>query len=260
MLTPEEQTQFREEFQQKEAEIQRNIAVYLSALVVIAGWVFGPQARPIFQILLGNDGANIFAVFAVLAVNVVFTCFLVYKSIEIHEIMQFVVLLSPSDSALQYWESWRRSPQSLTKKFWVRQHYMVAIGLIPFWVSVLMLWGTHHLIWQSPVALAQEIYQIQAAEPSKSVAITPSVAVSSPWSDNLARMIQSARIWWRVVFCFHYIPLLFFAVTWIVANRQWVRIRHLKSDVPDFHALDTIPNPAIPPFEPTDTSLVDLEE
>src|SRR5436309_5162270 len=115
LLTDDEQNQFREEYRQKEAEVQKNIAVYLSALVVATGWIFGPQSRPILQIFLGNDGMNIFGVLILIAVNVIFTCFLTYKSIEIHETMQFVTYLSPHETGLQYWESWRRSRQSLTK-------------------------------------------------------------------------------------------------------------------------------------------------
>jgi hypothetical protein len=58
LLNDAEQKLFREEYQQKETEIQKNIAVYLSALVVATGWVFGPQSKPIIQICLAVCGES----------------------------------------------------------------------------------------------------------------------------------------------------------------------------------------------------------
>ena len=44
----------------------------------------------------GNGGYNVLAAYVVIGVNIVFSCFLTYKSIVIHETMQFVTLLLAS--------------------------------------------------------------------------------------------------------------------------------------------------------------------
>jgi hypothetical protein len=248
LLTDDEQKQFREEYQQKEAEVQKNIAVYLSALVVATGWIFGPQAKPVLQIFLGSDGMNIFGVLILIAVNVVFTCFLTYKSIEIHEIMQFVTYLSPVQTGLQYWESWRRSQQSLTKKGFVRQHYMGAIILVPFWVSLLLLAATHHWIWTDAKTLAQEIQKAQESaktsqpitqsQGAPSTASGGSTAPSQEFVHRLGLTLHIARVWWYIVAAFHYIPLLFFAVSWLAGSKKWKEIQNLQPSKPSFDKLE----------------------
>jgi hypothetical protein len=252
LLTDDEQKQFREEYQQKEAEVQKNIAVYLSALVVATGWIFGPQAKPVLQMFFGNDGMNIFGILILIAVNVVFTCFLTYKSIEIHEIMQFVTYLSPIETGLQYWESWRRSKQSLTKKGFVRQHYMAAIVLVPFWVSLLLLATTHHWIWTEPRILADEIQKIQAESAKSSQPNTQAQGASLPTygantepskavEDRLSKTLGTAKAWWYAVAVFHYIPLLFFGVSWLAGGKKWKEIQKLQLSKPEFKELKPIP-------------------
>src|ERR1039457_1779914 len=65
LLKPVEATQFREDFRQKEQEIQKNIGIYLSALVVATGWIVGPQARPLDELFLGNEGRNLYGIFVI---------------------------------------------------------------------------------------------------------------------------------------------------------------------------------------------------
>ena len=74
-LTEREQETFRRDFQDKEREIQRYIGVYLSGLVIVTGWVIGPQSRPILAMALGNDGYNVYAFLIFLVLNIVFTNF-----------------------------------------------------------------------------------------------------------------------------------------------------------------------------------------
>lgn len=248
LLNDEEQKQFRAEYQQLENEVQKNIAVYFSALVVAAGWIFGPQSKPIIQIFLGNEGTNIFGLLILLGVNVIFTSFLTYKSIRIQEIMQFVAYLSPSDCGIQYWESWRRSPQSLTKKAFARQHHMATIILVPFWVSIFLLWGTHHLIWTNPRDLAKELQRFErdgviATDPSAPIASSSTAAtvpaLVPPSKDSIERIgyrLGIAKRWWWAALVFHYIPVIFFAVSWPVANKKWSEIQKLKT-MPDFKNL-----------------------
>src|SRR6478672_2690891 len=89
LLDKDAQKEFRADYRQTESEVQRNIAVYLSALVIATGWVFGPQSKPIEQLFLGNEAANLFGFIILIAINAIFASFLTYKSIQIHEIMQF---------------------------------------------------------------------------------------------------------------------------------------------------------------------------
>src|SRR5438270_6595266 len=88
LLDKDAQEAFRTDYRQTETDVQKNIAVYLSALVIATGWVFGPQSKPIEQLFLGNEGANLFGFIILMAINAIFASFLTYKSVQIHEIMQ----------------------------------------------------------------------------------------------------------------------------------------------------------------------------
>ncbi|HJS82853.1 MAG TPA: hypothetical protein VJ742_08490, partial [Nitrososphaera sp.] len=114
-LTDRELETFRRDYQDKEREIQRYIAIYLSGLVLVTGWIIGPQSRPLLVMALGNSGYNLYAFLIFVVLNIVFTNFLIYKSIIIHEITQFMTVVAKPDSGFVYWDSWRRSPQSATK-------------------------------------------------------------------------------------------------------------------------------------------------
>ena len=54
LLTKEEQDSFREDFRETEKEIQKYIGVYLSGLILVTGWIVGPQSKPVLEIALGN--------------------------------------------------------------------------------------------------------------------------------------------------------------------------------------------------------------
>jgi hypothetical protein len=50
LLTKEEQDSFREDFRETEKEIQKYIGVYLSGLILVTGWIVGPQSKPVLEI------------------------------------------------------------------------------------------------------------------------------------------------------------------------------------------------------------------
>ncbi|HET6972883.1 MAG TPA: hypothetical protein VFH96_02600, partial [Pyrinomonadaceae bacterium] len=143
-LTQKEQEVFRKDLQDKEREIQRYIGVYLSGLVLVTGWIIGPQSRPLLVMALGNNAYNVFAFLIFVVLNVLFINFLIYKSILIHEIAQFIAYLSEPESGFLYWESWRRSPQSASRR--VRTTYTVLLAVLPISVSFLIMYGLWKLL------------------------------------------------------------------------------------------------------------------
>ena len=256
LLDKDAQKEFRADYRQTEAEVQRNIAVYLSALVIATGWVFGPQAKPIEQLFLGNEGVNLFGFIILMAINAIFASFLTYKSVQIHEIMQFVTMLSPMDSPLLYWEAWRRSSKWSLSKGLTRVLYFVAISLVPLWVSGLLAWGTLHYTWQAPCDIAAKIQKMQddralsnlaeKAKDSNSGRAEPKLPKSSDAAPNCETDTMLGALKVRVeprlrlanwcllsVGIFHFIPIWFFIVTWLSADRKWAKIRKLRN-LPDF--------------------------
>jgi hypothetical protein len=256
LLDKDAQKEFRADYRQTESEVQKNIAVYLSALVVATGWVFGPQSKPIEQLFLGNEAVNLFGFIILIAINAIFASFLTYKSIQIHEIMQFVTMLSPDDSPLQYWEAWRRSGKWSLSKGLTRILYFVAISLVPLWVSGILLWGTLHYIRQDPRDIAVKIQQMEEPRASADAKQADSSqhssggksdskisAPSQQDSEKEARLdaltkrvaprLRLAKCCLIVVSVFHSIPIWFFLVTWLGADSKWKKVRQFKN-MPDF--------------------------
>lgn len=143
----------------------------LSGLVLITGWLIGPQTKPLIKMALDNYGYNLFGFLIVVALNVIFTCFLIYKSLNIHEIMQFVVVHSERESPLNYWEAWRRSSQSATNRGLVRGIYNgLVLSALPLFVSIGILVPLGFLIHLgNPQSLAEQLKQFE----------TPFAAVTS---------------------------------------------------------------------------------
>jgi hypothetical protein len=214
-LTDKEQETFRRDFQDKEREIQRYIGVYLSGLVIVTGWVIGPQSRPVIAMALGNGGYNIYAFLIFLVLNIVFTIFLINKSLVIHEITQFMTYLAKPDSAYVYWDRWRRSRQSATRP--VRAIYTMSLAVLPFCASAILMYGVWHVVFRDPASLVQ---QLQNSEPA-------SVAVSAPPS-NLASVFRWAKVWFAIVAVLHFFPVYFFWQNWIPTKRRWKRIHELR--------------------------------
>jgi hypothetical protein len=229
-LTDKEQETFRRDFQDKEREIQRYIGVYLSGLVIVTGWVIGPQSRPIIAMALGNGGYNIYAFLIFLVLNVVFTLFLINKSLIIHEITQFMTYLAKSDSSYVYWDGWRRSRQSATKP--VRSIYTASLGVLPICVSVLLMYGVASVLYRDPAALLQQLQQSEnAAAPQDNRSLNSEsheVIVADISSEHLASVYRWAKVWFAIVGALHFFPLYFFYHNWIPTKRRWERIHQLQ--------------------------------
>jgi hypothetical protein len=184
-LTDKEIEVFREDYREKDREIQRNIGIYLSGLVLITGWLIGPQTKPLLKMALDNYGYNLFGFLIVVALNVIFTCFLIYKSLIIHEIMQFVVVHSPRENALNYWEAWRRSKQSATNNGGIRKIYNgLVLTMLPLFVSIGIMIPLGYLIhFENPQNLAALLKQFEpppaAATTNTQPNIPPTTIVES---------------------------------------------------------------------------------
>src|SRR5947199_331108 len=118
---------FREEYLALERSVERYVSVYLSALAVAATWLLGPASVDPRTILSGHGGSNIYSVITLALVNLVLVCVVLFKGIQIHEVMQFATVRSPKTSVIDGWEIWRRHPFSLSKPIRVL-HYGISSG------------------------------------------------------------------------------------------------------------------------------------
>jgi hypothetical protein len=226
-LTPKEQETFRRDFQEKEREIQRYIGVYLSGLVLVTGWIIGPQSKPLISMILGNDGYNLYALLLLVVLNVIFINFLIYKSLIVHEVTQFVSYLSGPDSAFNYWESWRRSRQSVTKP--VRTIYTISLALLPVFISALIMFILWLYIYGDAQAAADKLNQIEPSRPGVD-------------ARHLAAVFQRAKYSYWVVAALHLIPLYFFYHNVRPTNRRWAIIERLRGSESSFEELDPSPS------------------
>lgn len=228
-LNDKEQETFRRDFQDKEREIQRYIGVYLSGLVIVTGWVIGPQSRPVIAMALGNGGYNIYAFLIFLVLNIVFTIFLINKSLVIHEITQFMTYLAKPDSSYVYWDSWRRSPQSATKP--VRAIYFVSLAVLPLCASALLLYGVGHVIFRDPHQLLQQLSGSESGD----------LKAASLSFEQLGSVYRYARIWFVIVGALHFFPFYFFYHNWLPTRRRWKQIHQLRGSEGWFDELKKLP-------------------
>jgi hypothetical protein len=216
-LSPEEAAAFREDYREKEKEVQRYINVYLAALAAAVGWIIGPQSRPIFLMAVGNQGYNVYAILAFVLVNAMFTSFMIFKGIVIHETMQFVAVLSPPDSVWNSWEGWRRSSHALTNtgKPSVRVIYFIILGLLPGVVSLVILYHLAGLLLSSPTAIGSTLNHY---------AETVGSQADVPKPEQLARVFPVAWYWLWFAAAFHLVPLWFLVVQEVKAKTNWRQI------------------------------------
>lgn len=232
-LTSEEITVFREEFQEKEREIQRNIGIYLSGLVLVTGWLIGPQTKPLIKMALDNYGYNLFGFLGVVALNVVFTCFLIYKSLIVHEITQFIAVHSKPYSVFNYWEAWRRSVQSVTKP--VRIVNSVILAVLPVFVSAALLLPVGLLLFfGDPVTLSAELRQLDIRGDG-----TLPVVFTTP--EQLAYAFRLVKIGFVSVSLLHLLPIWFLYENVKPTNDRWNEIHTKRVQAPDYKDLDNVP-------------------
>lgn len=249
-LTDSEQLMFRKDFQDKEGEIQKSIIVYLSALVAIAGWLIGSQSKGALELALGNGGYNIYAWLFALIVNIVFSCFLTYKGIIIHDLMQFVYYLSPKQTGLLYWEQWRRSP--LSRSLRTRNVYHALLALPPIIVAAIVTAALGVLLFSNPSDLMSSMShakdgpdvllakQTSSATGENLSATTESAINTRIASENIRSTFRLARWIWLFVLLLHSFPIWFFVESVIPVNRQWAALRRLRPELPVFGGLSRL--------------------
>jgi len=144
-LSEAEAVSFREDLRSADQEVQSYFRVYyIIGLIGVAAWLISPEVKPLKQLVLGNDGYNILVPIAIACLNAVSTTYLLHKSIEIHEIAQFISYASKASSGFLSWEEWRRSSVSATRVS--RPMYFVFLIIVPGLVSTLLLWLSWRII------------------------------------------------------------------------------------------------------------------
>ncbi len=254
-LTEREQVQFRKDFQDKEKEIQKYTNVYLSALVIVAGWIIGPESRGALTLFLGNNGYNMCAWYLVVVVNMVFTCFLIYKSILIQEIMQFITYLSPRECGLQYWEAWRRSTQSASKP--VRKLYFFVISSVPILTSIVIMLFLGFILIRSPDEVRSWVAPAPVRAAPKATRRNPIAghegssnvqqeSLPLPDADRFREAFLISRVLWVVVALLHIIPSKFVRENSSMGRQlmlRWNTLQHLHPESPTFEPLIAEPYP-----------------
>ncbi len=213
-LTPDEEAALREDFRGNEREIQKSFWMYITALLVLLAAIVGAGSRPLLRMVTGNGGYNAIAFLALAVCNVMYTCYLLYRSLSIHETMQLLILLSPPESGLLNWEAWRRSNQSATRP--VRAVYMAVLFGLPLLVSIAILGGLARVLRDTHL-------------------------LDGRWGALWAG-------WW-IVLAFHALPFWFGYHNMVPTSRRWKVIASLKGLEPSFFDV-TEPEPgAAPPPE-----------
>lgn len=220
-LTSNHLAAFRKDFQDKEGEINKYISVYLSALAVVTGWIIGPTSKSAITLLVGNNAYNLVLWFAIVFINIVFSTFLAYKGLIIHDIMQFVTYDAPLADGLLAWESWRRSTHSATVR--VRTMYTITIAAIPTVIAIILMAVLCWFLVQSPQQL---ITWAKSADGSANYDL---------------RQVTHARIlgWclWLLLLALHAVPLRMFVESAGPTQRRWQEILALRPDIPRFENL-----------------------
>ena len=235
-LNETELSAFRQEFQEKEKEIQKYIGVYLSGLVLVTGWIIGPQSAPILKMVLGNGGYNIYGVMVIVSLNVLFTCFLLYKSLIVHEINQFITYQTPNEAGFKYWEAWRRGKYSATRL--ARPFYSGLLAILPIAISALLLFGLWKLFHANSQDLVDQLTRIETSQTvvegrSSTTPIVPGVF-------DLSVVLNNAKYWFYALLGFHILPLFFFFLNWIPNDRRWEKLIKLRGKKISYADLDAI--------------------
>ena len=239
-LTKEEQDSFREDYRETEKEIQKYIGVYLSGLVLVTGWIIGPQSKPVLEIALGNGGYNVLGLLLIVVLNVLFISFLIYKSVIVHEITQFMAYLSGPESGFNYWESWRRSPQSATKP--VRKLYTILLGILPLIASIVIMFGVGLLLFRAePAHLAGQLNEIKTSVAAAGA--TPGGLVTP---EQLASAFTLERWVYGFVLLAHVIPFIFFYHNVRPTNKRWEAIKKMRGSEELFQELRAGEAPQLP--------------
>lgn len=236
-LTQEELESFREDYRELEKEIQSFFRVYyLSGLILVAAWLTGPQSRPLLELAIGNGGYNIYAPIAIAGLNMISSTFLIYKSISIHEISQFMAYMGNTDSAFNYWENWRRNHRSA--EYYARFVYGPLLILVPLFLSGALLYATYHVLYTPPQALVERVKVSQPPDaPSSATQVTSAPTeqqelerragdARKAYAQLISPVLDRAKLWFWAIVTLHLVPFAWLVyLNTIVTARGWNVVR-----------------------------------
>ncbi len=163
-LSEGEAVAFREDLRAADQEVQSYFRIYyIIGLIAVAAWLVSPEVKPIRDLILGNGGYNVYVPITIAFLNSVSTTYLLYKSIDIHEIAQFISYASEPKSGFLGWEQWRRSKASATR--WPRRLYAPFLTAVPLGVSFVLIYASWRVLHTPvenlfPISIQRE--QLQA--------------------------------------------------------------------------------------------------
>jgi len=144
-LSEAEAVSFREDLRSADKEVQSYFRVYyITGLIGVTAWLINPQLKPLKELVVGNDGYNVLVPIIIAFLNSVSTTYLLHKSIEIHEIAQFISYASEAKSGFLSWEEWRRSSVSASRLS--RPLYALFLIAVPAAVSGFLLWASWRVL------------------------------------------------------------------------------------------------------------------
>jgi hypothetical protein len=164
------------------------------------------------------------------------TISLIYKSIEIHEVTQFAVYFSESNSAANYWESWRRSSNNYAR--FARIVYSPLLFLVPIGLSCLILIPTGVILYSKPQELINRIkdYQVptasidpllplQSLDPARvTLAENKLEEDRKAYAERVVQVFPLARFWFKVTVGLHLIPIVLALFNALIVPLGWKKI------------------------------------
>jgi hypothetical protein len=144
-LSEGEAIAFREDLRAADQEVQSYFRIYyIIGLIGVAAWLVSPEVKPLRELMLGNGGYNVYVPMIIAFLNSVSATYLLHKSIEIHEIAQFISYASEPKSGFLGWEQWRRSKASATR--WSRRLYAPFLTAVPLGVSFVLIYASWRFV------------------------------------------------------------------------------------------------------------------
>ncbi|MFP5262015.1 MAG: hypothetical protein ACLGJB_08935 [Blastocatellia bacterium] len=224
-LSEGEMVAFRQDIREADKEVQGYFRVYyVIGLIGVAAWIISPQVKPLVILVLGNGGYNIYAPMVIAFLNSVSMTYLLYKSVEIHEIAQFISYGGPPDSGFIGWETWRRSMASATR--WPRVLYTPFLTFVPLAVSTSLLYASWRIL-RTPVDQLLTIASTLSLVPPQDPTSGPITAGQFTQSqiESIATVFSTARITLYIIIFLHVIPVALIYFNLFKVPRLWTIVR-----------------------------------
>jgi hypothetical protein len=200
-LSEAEAVAFREDLRAADQEVQSYFRVYyIIGLIGVAAWLASPEVKPLKDFVIGNGGYNIYVPIVIAFLNSVSTTYLLHKSIEIHEIAQFISYASEPKSGFLEWERWRRSENSATR--WSRRMYAPFLTAVPLFASSILLYMCWRIVHAPAISSTTE-------------------ALSQHQIEYMTRVFANAKIALYGVIGLHFIPLALIYVSLRRVPQLW---------------------------------------